>query len=114
MDKKLNRTIGYKPNKSVTVSKSESPKKEPSVSETPKENSSEPINVLAIIEAEKAKAKKIVQWINDHKEFKWGGMCTKLKIDRGNFQRVLKSDEPSIKVENIILIEEFLTEYGYD
>lgn len=119
MDKKLNRTIGYvkpsgvsKPEPKKEVMKEE-PKITPEIEEI-KEVVPEPeIDLLAILKAEKIKAKKIVNWINEHEEFKWGGMCTKLGVDRGNFQRVLNAEEPNIRIELILQIEGFLKEYGY-
>lgn len=106
MDKKLNRVIGYvKP----AVSAPRNPAKE--YVEPEKGNSDG--DLLAAIESAKGRAKKIVKWINEHKEFKWGVMCTKLNIDRGNFQRTLNSKEPNIKIEVILQIETFLTAYGY-
>jgi len=108
MDKKLNRVIGYVKPSGVTQ-KQVGIKEPPKVAEEPKGE----VDLLAAIEAAKGKAKKIVKWINEHEEFKWGVMCTKLKIDRGNFQRTLNSNEPSIKIELVLQIENFLTAYGY-
>lgn len=105
--KRLARTIGYvKPElrKGDLQPEIESPKGEP--------NNSKP-NLLELVEIQKAKSLKIAKWINEHKEFKWGLMCTDLKIDRGNFQRTLKKEQPIIKVELIPEIEKFLKTYGY-
>lgn len=108
MDKKLNRTIGYiKPTSAVKIT----PAKNTEVI-NPEIQTTE-IDLAAIIETAKIKTKKVVKWINDHEEFKWGVMCTKLGIDRGNFQRTLNSDEPNIKIELVLQIENFLTAYGY-
>jgi len=62
---------------------------------------------------EKESSKKIVTWVKDHPLFKWGAMCAKLKIDKGNFQRTLNSKNPNIKPDIISKIEEVLREYGY-
>lgn len=113
MDKKLNRVIGYIPNKVATkVFKKEEPVLEQMANDS-KDETVAKVNIAVLIEAELGKAKKIVNWINGHKEFKWGAMCTKLGIDRGNFQRTLKSAEPTIKIEFIGKIEDFLKKYGY-
>lgn len=113
MDKKLKRVIGYVPDKAtVKFSKKEEPVLE-QMANAVKEETVTKVNITYFIEAELGKAKKIVNWINGHKEFKWGVMCTKLGIDRGNFQRTLKSPEPNIKIEFISKIEEFLKSYGY-
>lgn len=59
------------------------------------------------------KALKIVAWVNNHPEFKWAAMCRKIGLDKGNFQRVLKSKKPVIKAALIPKIEEILKKYGY-
>jgi len=114
--KALARKIGYvKPTSKAKVNLV----KETEITETIAEvkadtQSKEPeIDLVAIVEASKLKTKKVVKWINEHEEFKWGVMCTKLGIDRGNFQRTLNSTEPSIKIELVLQIEDFLTAYGY-
>ena len=82
--------------------------------EEPEVKKEQPLpNLTTLTDIQKTKSVKIVKWINEHKEFKWGVMCTKLKIDRGNFQRLLKNKEPLIKVELIPQIELFLKQYGY-
>lgn len=116
MDKKTTRVIGYvKPGLNTRV---ETPKKEKKI----KENVTETDTVVSevkepdlsiLVDLQKTKSEKIVKWINSHREFKWGVMCTKLKIDRGNFQRTLKNEKPLIKVELIPQIENFLKTYGY-
>jgi len=114
--KALTRKIGYvKPTSSVKVNpvkKTETTESEPEV-KNDTQNKEPEIDLVAIVEASKLKTKKVVKWINEHEEFKWGVMCTKLGIDRGNFQRTLNSDEPSIKIELVLQIENFLTAYGY-
>ena len=61
----------------------------------------------------KRKSLKIVNWINERKEFKWGAMCKEIGIDKSNFFRVLNSQEPEIKLEFIPKIEAVLKKYGY-
>lgn len=117
MDKKLTRTIGYLKNtgelkipEQKVKEKKEVPKKDP-----PKEESKE-LEILdlgSLCEIQKLKSLKIVVWIKAHEEFKWGIMCTKLGIDRGNFQRLLKSEAPAFKLNVIYKIEAFLKNYGY-
>lgn len=105
--KRLTRTIGYvKPElrKDVVEPKSESPKEEPKTTEP---------DLAIMSEMQKSKSLKITKWINSRKGFKWGVMCTELKIDRGNFQRTLKKEQPIIKAELIPEIEKFLETYGY-
>lgn len=101
-DKKLKRQIGYIPSSVIKP-----------VEKKLTETKDTVTDIVELLKNEKKKAVKIVEWINSHKEFKWGGMCSELKIDRGNFQRILKSKSPSIKIEHVSKIESFLTKYGY-
>jgi hypothetical protein len=71
------------------------------------------VEIQALIQAEKDRPKKIVSWIKLHPEFKWSAMCKKVGIDKGNFQRILTSKDPVIKLELIPKIEEILKKYGY-
>lgn len=59
------------------------------------------------------RAKRIVDWIKTHPEFKWSAMCVKLKMDKGNFQRVINSPTPKIKEANLGEIEKFIANYGF-
>ena len=104
MDKKLKRVIGFKPNQSI-------PKTTENVTQNLEESKSADID--ALISDYLKKANKIVGWINSHPAFKWGLMCNKIGVDKGNFQRTLKSKDPKIKVEFISKIEDFLKNYGY-
>ena len=62
----------------------------------------------------KNKSKKITTWINSHPAIKWSLVCKNVGIDKGNFQKILKSENPSIKIENIIKLEKELKKYGYE
>jgi len=99
---KLNRQIGYvKPElKSDTISV-----------ENKKSNE---INIDDILGIAKNKSKKIVLWIKSHPAIKWSVICKNVGIDKGNFQKILKSEDPSIKIENIIKLEKELKKYGYE
>ena len=59
------------------------------------------------------RAKRIIDWIKTLPEFKWSAMCVKLKIDKGNFQRVINADTPKIKEGNLVPIEKFIGNYGF-
>lgn len=59
------------------------------------------------------RAKKIIDWIKTHPEFKWSSMCIKLGMDKGNFQRVIGSQVPKIKEVNLGPIEKFIANYGF-
>jgi len=116
MDKKLSRTIGY-----VKPELRDEPKKakveKPVLEQMDDAVKSETASILKmseLIAIQNNKSKKIVKWINSHKKFKWGLMCDEVGMDRGNFQRLLKSDEPTIKVDFIDKIEENLKQYGYE
>lgn len=106
----MKRVVGYNPNKAIQPQKETLPKKEV---DAPIEKESAAIGLGIVPELIKTKSKKIVGWINNHKEFKWGAMCKELKIDKSNFQRVLRSEVPEIKVNHIPKIENFLKRYGY-
>jgi hypothetical protein len=99
---KLNRQIGYvKQNgndeiKSIELTKSNEIK----IDELP--------NLI------KLKSKKIIGWINSHPAIKWSLICKDVGIDKGNFHKILKSENPSIKIENIIKLEKELKKYGYE
>jgi hypothetical protein len=77
------------------------------------ETSGAMVKISHLIHLQNSKSKKIVDWIKNHKKFKWGLMCDEVGMDRGNFQRLLKAEEPTIKVEFIDKIEENLKQYGY-
>lgn len=98
---KINRQIGYV--------------KEKEVIETIQSNSNElgQIKIEDLPEIIKTKSKKITDWIKSHPAIKWSLICKNVGIDKGNFQKVLKSDSPSIKIENIIKLEKELKKYGY-
>jgi hypothetical protein len=119
MERKLNRTIGYvRPETRKTVlEEPATPKVENKLTEEIKESvhqaTAAQVNIEQILATQKIKSLKIVKWINGHKKFKWGAMCLELGIDKGNFQRTLKSNEPEIKLEHIHKIEENLKPYGY-
>lgn len=99
---KLNRQIGYiKPKESDETRPIELPKfDETKIDELP--------NLI------KLKSKSITSWINSHPAIKWTLICKNLGIDKGNFHKILKSENPSIKIENIIKLEKELKKYGYE
>ena len=99
---KLNRQIGYiKPKESNETTLAE-PKKidEIKIDDLP--------NLI------KLKSKRITNWINSHPAIKWSVICKNVGIDKGNFQKTLKSENPSIKIENIVKLEKELKKYGYE
>jgi len=113
MDKKLKRVIGYIPSTTSirpVVEKKQSEPKRDAITEVLAENK---VDISDIPKVVKFKSKQIVNWIEGHKEFKWSAMCKELKIDKSNFQRVIKSDTPEIKIDYIPKIENFLKRYGY-
>lgn len=94
---KLKRQIGYiPPEKKITP-------------QTPVEK---PATAQSIIEV--GDALKITTWINTHPEFKWAAMCKKVGVSKGNFHRILQSENPNIKPEHIAQIKLILKEYGYE
>lgn len=114
MDKTLNRVIGYikpkaQPEVKPAIKKSIIEEAIPYVESASKAM----FKMQDMIENEKNKPIKIVTWLKDHPYFKWGAMCRDLGIDKGNFQRVLKSDLPNIKPELIVKIEAVLRNYGF-
>lgn len=112
MDKKLNRQILYvKP----TSQKCDGKKMDSiSIDELNTfENISQSPELKFKAPLKKTEAKDIIKWIKEHPYFKWSSMCVDLKIDKGNFQRILKAKEPSIKQEQVLLIEQKIKEYGY-
>ncbi len=116
--KKLNRVIGYRPvNVVEKVKKDTHPLAKKSEAENPSvlevKTDEAAINILEVISDDLKKGEKVVKWINEHPEFKWGVMCKKIGLDKGNFQRTLKSNAPKIKIEFVYKIEDFLKEYGY-
>lgn len=115
MDKKMKRMIGYKPNPVLSkVKKDTHPLASvPEEPIPPTQSAVATQNILEIISEELIKVDKIVKWINGHPEFKWGVMCDKIGIDKGNFHRTLKSNTPKIKIEYIAPIEDFIKNYGY-
>ena len=114
MDKTMKRVIGYVPS---AVKKNLPPKTKEIEVEVEKvvivESGETKVELDNIPDLIKTKSKKIVSWIDAHKEFKWSAMCRELKIDKSNFQRVLTSEAPEIKISHITAIEAFLKRYGY-
>lgn len=72
------------------------------------------IEIQGVALSASKRSENIVKWIKGHPEFKWSAMCLKIGLDKGNFQRILKSDSPSIKEEHLPKIEEILKQYGYE
>jgi hypothetical protein len=102
MATRLNRQIGYiKPKESLDLKISQEVK-------------FEEITVSEIPDLIKLKSKKITSWIKSHPAIKWSFICKSVGIDKGNFQKILKSDSPIIKIENIIKLEKELKKYGYE
>lgn len=99
---RLNRQIGYiKPKENIGVKNFE-------------EKKSEQIGIDELPNLIKTKSKKITTWIKSHPAIKWSLICKNIGIDKGNFQKTLKSENPSIKIENIIKLEKELKKYGYE
>ena len=94
MERKTTRQIGYFKQKEVLNNTVKAV-----INEPPKENK---VNM------------GILEWINTHSKFKWSTMCLELGIDKGNFQRMLKSGKLSLSKEKIKLIELQLKKYGYE
>jgi len=108
MDKKLNRVIGYIPNKQPGDSQQ--------VTKPGAIESKQVSEIAELPDYEKMqiqKSKKIVDWILEHPEFKWGAMCKKVGLDKGNFKRTLAAKTPKIKISFIPPVETFLNKYGY-
>lgn len=56
----------------------------------------------------------MINWINSHPFFKWSAMCKEIGIDKGNFQRILKSkSSPKISQEKVDKILIIIKKYGY-
>lgn len=106
MERKLNRQILFDKKSQSSVIPSENqnpvpPKSPPKIERPP------------ITEIRHDTAKKIVEWINSHEMFKWSKMCLKIGIDKGNFARVLQSEDPIITEENKVKIIDIIKKYGY-
>lgn len=104
---RLNRIIGYiKPrgNESINDEQKEV---------LPTEKDVESLDIDGFLKLQKEKSIKIVDWVNSHKKFKWGMMCDEVGVDKANFHRILKSDNPSIRAEYLSKIEGVLKQYGY-
>lgn len=99
---KLNRQIAY-----IKTAEDNKPKAQD-------ENQSEQISIDELPGIIKLKSKKITTWIKSHPAIKWTLICKNAGVDKGNFQKVLKSEAPSIKIENIIKLERELKKYGYE
>ena len=99
---KLNRQIGYVGSESKIDAK------------VIQEKKSEQIVIDDIPLLINTKSKKIISWIKSHPAIKWSLICKNVGIDKGNFQRILKSEKPNIKIEHIIKLEKELKKYGYE
>lgn len=102
MEKTLKREIGYKPEKTTKKATT-----------TPVVSKLEVKNTPVVVEEAKSKAKEITTWLKSHPFFAWGRMCVALGIDKGNFQKILNSEKPSMSENNITKIENALKNYGY-
>lgn len=58
-------------------------------------------------------SQKIVKWLKDHDLFKATAMAESIGIDRGNFSRLLNSENPTISDENQLKIISIIKRYGY-
>lgn len=96
---KLNRQIGYV-------------KEE--LTKNSKEGNVSQIEISEIPNLIKVKSKKITDWIKSRPAIKWTIICEMVNIDKGNFHRILKSENPKIKIEDIIKLEKELKKYGYE
>lgn len=112
MDKRTTRQIGFKRNAVNVPAKTPKPEKEIKESQVEDVPKSE-IDLSKVAQIQEAKSLKIIKWIKDHPDFKWGAMCVKLKIDKSNFYRIIKSSVPEIKLEQIPVIEKYIKHYGY-
>jgi hypothetical protein len=72
------------------------------------------LEIEGILLTIESRSKKITEWINSHPAIKWSVICKNAGIDKGNFQRILKSKNPIIKIENIVKLERELKKYGYE
>lgn len=97
MEKTLSRKIGYKPNTTEVVK----PAKQKATAPT------------KVVQPPATTAQDIVAFIKSHPLIAWGRMCVQLNIDKGNFQKALLSERPSISAENILKIEAALKDYGF-
>ena len=79
----------------------------------PNEVATDDFDILKFKESVYFRSKKIVDWLNANPVIKWSLICKELGIDRANFHKILKSEKPSIKPENIIKLENELKKYGY-
>ena len=99
---KLKREIVYK--------KQDTPE---SKKETVESNPSE-VDLLQINNLIVTKSRKIIEWIKSHPAIKWSVICDEAGINKSNFCKALKADNPKLKAENIIKLEKQLKKYGYE
>jgi len=109
----MKRVVAYRPGIVTPEPEIKKEKKVEAVTIKKEDGISETIDLPKLLDIQKEKSVKIIRWIKEHEEFKWGVMCTKLGMDRGNFQRLIKNKVPTIKPELIPKIEDFLKSYGY-
>jgi hypothetical protein len=89
--------------------------KNPELTKSPeKTETQESLRLEDLYKLVEVKSKKIVNWIKSHPAIKWSLICKSAGIDKGNFQRTLKSEKPKIKIEHIIKLEKELKQYGYE
>lgn len=135
MDKKLNRTIGYRPNGTKAFEGKVNAKQlidELHLPDTVEESDLlEAVNKvnngesLSIYNGNRSvtfnppqmslevRSKSIVDWIKSHPGFKWSWMCGQLEINKSNFKRLLDAEKPLFKEKTLVSIELLLKLYGY-
>jgi hypothetical protein len=118
MDKSLKRQIGFKP----ATPESYKGKKAAVITPVVKKTKAEVVKILpgqtitmaSFATQKEVTAKQVVAWINAHPLFKWGGMCAEIGIHKGNFLKVIQSQEPKLKPEIVAKIVAVIGEYGFN
>jgi len=96
MDKKLNRTIGYRPDKNGVNASPGTAKTKASV------HKKSPVT-----------AKEVCNWLKSHEYLSISPLCKAAGLDPGNFHRTMASENPVIKPEIIDKLVNILGQYGF-
>lgn len=62
---------------------------------------------------EPATAREVISWIKDHPMFKYAHLCDEIGFDKGQFCKILKAENPSLKPEMVAKIQAVIKEYGF-